>query len=448
MARFEPRSRLCALLVAALAGCATVRSVPVDAEGDRRSGAIEGIPYYLPRPYVAVKQPFPVGGRDLLVTATIDGNGNVLIARDALPKELEQLEELKHTNDGTIVPKSRIFLQGKPKKGETGSAGETPEDAGPEQTEGDEEPQGDEGDAEPKSGGKTHATGTVSPVVPISELFDIVYLPDFEERYVLRLRPRLGKLEANLGLQGGILGSLAVNVDNQAIASMVTDSVEAVVDVAKEVALGKLIPATSKEGDAVLQSKRDGAVTLRLRTTHEALPGLYPVLRPDEECLLTDPAQCPQDHAVATYGASTSTRTTTPSHDFLGATLVVPVGPYTRVAYRVRSTLVVELLDAQTVAARPEADAEKATTEPVDKEKVTTAVKQWISSAGLTKALGKVSIDVRTDAIVIRSSNSLSEKQAKSYEEKLTDARQKSLAKLEADLVTFVTGAAITVEGR
>ena len=57
-------------------GCAELRSYKVNAEGAKISGAEEGIPYYMPRPFIAVKQPFPINGRQFPITGKL-ANGYV-----------------------------------------------------------------------------------------------------------------------------------------------------------------------------------------------------------------------------------------------------------------------------------------------------------------------------------------------------------------------------------
>ena len=50
----------CLLLVS---GCSTISVVKVDSKGKRICGAVEGVPFYLSRPYIDVFEPFVVDTR-------------------------------------------------------------------------------------------------------------------------------------------------------------------------------------------------------------------------------------------------------------------------------------------------------------------------------------------------------------------------------------------------
>lgn len=365
--------QMVALATLLTSGCATVKSYSVSSstkEGEAK-GKVEGIPYYLPRPYVAVKKPFPVSGFDVLTSGTVGKDGAIAIAVESLPEPLKALAlggslGLFSSDTKSLVARQEIvFLQSAdgatsdPKSGGDASKGEKGEGE-----------QGEKGEAEPEEDASTkvETTGTTSPLVPISDIFDIVYLPDFSQKYVLRLRPRLGKLEANIALQGGMLSGLTVNLDNTAVASMVSEGIATALGAAKEIAVGKLVPASTDEAAEELQSLENETVTVRVRFAAEALPGVYPIMKPGEE---VPPCKTPCTPAQAGVA---------------NATLVLPVGPYTRVAYRVRHTLVVELPGVAVASKGVDKLNSQPASSPRDAKVAEKAeIFEWITQAGVSK---------------------------------------------------------------
>lgn len=267
----------------ALGGCASVNSYKVDAKGKRDQEAAEGIPYYQPRPYVAVKAPFPVNGYDLLVTGRTNDKGDILISKKALPAAVHKwMHTADDKNSFVLSADTPVQIRKHAKNGQNSQGGNS---------EGDGKPNGDTSADKAPDTGKASiqvSGGAASPVVPIGELFDIVYLPDFNERYVLSLNPGLGNLTATVTLQGGMLNSLNTNIDNTEIAKMVSQTIASVIDIKKQLLLADAAPAADTDplGDAVAkQAKKTGTrtVTLRIRLIEEALPGIYPVLKPMEQ---------------------------------------------------------------------------------------------------------------------------------------------------------------------
>lgn len=374
------------LTLLASTSCATVRSRKVASDGSFVGR--EGIPYYLPRPYLAVKQPFPVYGADFLAQGEVDAEGHVTVDAATLPEALRNYLATASTDPKrSHVPGSALRLHSSdatPDKGKKEDDDATKKDEDGE--EGGEEAGGEEKE-EPEektdAGSEIDAKGTTSPLVPISEVFDVIFLPDFEEKYVIRLRPRMGKLAATIGLNGGMLGGLAVNLDNTAIASMVTKSVETATDVAKEITLGKLLPAgdaaeeVNKLQSAAEEEKKPQRVTLRVRYAAEALPGLYPILKPGEQCPAKDAKEPASKNEVQMGCDGVASRR-------MGTELAVPLAPYTRIAYRVRHTLLVELITAT-------ASSEGKGSEPSGKGPCTDVavdeLKAWLTSSGAATGL-------------------------------------------------------------
>lgn len=82
------RNVLVLSLLFALSGCAdvSVRKVPTPAQYDNwddpkqaQADAIEGVRYYLPRPYVAVKKEFPFSSKTFLIHGTLSADGHTVV---------------------------------------------------------------------------------------------------------------------------------------------------------------------------------------------------------------------------------------------------------------------------------------------------------------------------------------------------------------------------------
>ena len=296
------RSMLGLLTAAVIGGCAHVNSYKVDSDGKRLKGVEEGIPYYQPRPYVAVKSPFPVSGGDLLVQGTVDSEGNVLIPKDAVPDRLKTWFRTSDVDANSLVVPGETVVRvrqqstradkdggdgngddGNDDDGDGGGGAGGAGSGGP-----SAKPPGEDDKKKEEAGGKNEMSGpAASHVVRVCDSFDVVYLPDFAERYVLQLNPGLGNLKATINLQGGMLNSFGTEIDNSAVASMVSQAVAAAVDVAKQYALAGLAPDEPTEtlDEAIRQQStaKSRKATLRIRCVAEALPGLYPILKPGEE---------------------------------------------------------------------------------------------------------------------------------------------------------------------
>jgi hypothetical protein len=74
-----------------LAGCASVDVVRVN---DKNRDSVKGFRYYLPRPYVVVKNAYPVAGADYLVPAIVQQDGRFQVEEKFLSPDIKaQLEE-------------------------------------------------------------------------------------------------------------------------------------------------------------------------------------------------------------------------------------------------------------------------------------------------------------------------------------------------------------------
>ncbi|MHC5010829.1 MAG: hypothetical protein ACYTG6_07760 [Planctomycetota bacterium] len=182
----------------------------------------------------------------------------------------------------------------------------------------------------------------------INDSFDIIYLPDFEEEYVVDPEENLGSLDISFTQgPGGVLMAMAMQVDNSAITRPVVDVwgdwVRAL-GRAGTGAIDQMVPAPEAQaeefdgrGPPGRHLVRGSIITLRIHVVSMANVGMYPILKADEmienrRCLsrLRD-CDCP-----ACRG--------TPIRELAARQHIVPVYPYSRIAYQVHKNILVERL--------------------------------------------------------------------------------------------------------
>jgi len=310
------------LAVLLATGCADVVVRRVTPEND---GGLDGFRYYLPRPYLALQKEMAVAGDEFVVVGEIGSNG-VTIPATSLPDPL-RYHFRASADGGALVPASEIgdamlpdVLRksaegdGKPLTRATGGSGD--EAAGPQ--------------------GSTVALANGDR--------SIVYLPDWDEKYAIKYKAGLGKVdtgEQGLRLRHGwMLDNVSLSIDNVELGKFVFSQIDKLTDLAslvgarKQKVLEPFADTLTKSADgADLVPKR---VQLRITYAILAQPGLYPLLKPCEEARYRERC-CGTGTAV---GASASGSPTTNSANWV----FVPYPPFTVVAYNVRRSVAVELL--------------------------------------------------------------------------------------------------------
>lgn len=147
---------------------------------------------------------------------------------------------------------------------------------------------------EPKetSGAKASTSGdpNTDPLIYESTLYDLILLPDFSEQYAIQVRSGIFKATADIGLENGwMLEKFNTDIDNSQISKFLFDTAGKLV----ELGLPKLLgvaesmaeAAAAPEAASELQSATQGTgVTVRVDWLDYAVPGLYPLLRPQEAC--------------------------------------------------------------------------------------------------------------------------------------------------------------------
>lgn len=334
---------LTAMVTAALAlgGCAAVKVQKLDADGKVVAGAAEGLRFYLPRPYVSVFEPFIVSSKVHLVEGELSADQQfVLITK--LPPGLDR-QRFAATGASAGSGPVRIASASVPVIGgrieSAGPAASAPAPAASAASAPAPTP--------PKSSGVLNIKATndnaAFAVTPQPRYFNILWLPDFEEQYVVNARAGLGNAGATIGFgQGWSLQSLDVTADNSALVKPLLDFYGTTLASLQKLATAKIeAPLAALAGKGGQQSAGapgaadarvfDGGTPLTLKVTEVRVvaPGLYPILKPKE---LKD--------AAASGAAATAAQ----------GRILQPVYPYTNIAFNTYDVLVVE-------AVRPSGDS-------------------------------------------------------------------------------------------
>jgi hypothetical protein len=268
-----------------------VRKVIADSANPKENNNPPGFRYYLPRPFVAVKQEFPVDSEDKYTYGTVKIiNGSKWLK---IPQKV--LKELNiYIDESQAVPsetKVRDTLQGQLSSGTKGGDGNAAKDEKDKTASGATNSAADKTtDSTPESASTAAGGGHV----PLSGLFDIVYLPDYGEQYAIELVAGLWMLE-----------SIAVKTDNTALTDALFAQIGKVMDFASTVGLAKLgVPQPSEAGTS-LQGLVAGPVKpekveaegeqilIRIRTVTYVVPGVYPIYKPAELKSTKKPADAP-----------------------------------------------------------------------------------------------------------------------------------------------------------
>jgi hypothetical protein len=294
-------SAAAACLLTACAGVAVHRVDPADTKAD-------GVPFYLQRPYIAVLEEFPIEGEQGYVLARYDAATKTVTLGDVGPLAARLgAGEQRFPLAALFVPRADASAPGAPHSGE--------EPKGPPQS----------GAAESKEELAIRAQGIAKwdPAVPndlaISDKFKVVFLPDLEEKYVIDANAGTGSADLSVATgPGGVLNQFQIQVDNSEIGKLLTETARTAVGLAKKAAefqIGKLHSVSADDIPA-------GTTTLALRYTYvgHATPGLYPMLKKSE-------------YPTGARGA------------IQDAYLIPAEWPYTRFAFKVRRTLLLEAID-------------------------------------------------------------------------------------------------------
>lgn len=325
------RSRNMAMLltgVAALFGasCAsvTVRKVPTPTQYvrwtdrmQRDADRMEGIRFYLPRPFVNVFESFPVRTDIYLASGTVSPDGkHVLVNKLVSLDDPSRVFDLNEINRPLTVP--TLYIKEGATTPQTAKPGEGKENPLSEfiarvlssKMQAEKKPAppraltdliGPPGPTQPRTGierRKVTNDNMAFAYQPLRGNFDLVYMPDFEEQYVVSGVAGLGNVqfEVNLG-QGWSLQGFNSLADNSELNRRIFHLIDTAMTIAQAAATAALglpalpglpLPAgvtqvTTPQASFVKDDVVEGApVSLKVVVVHYAAKGIYPVIKPRE----------------------------------------------------------------------------------------------------------------------------------------------------------------------
>jgi hypothetical protein len=254
------------VFVLALAGCGASMIVK-----DKNYNKV-GFPYYLPRPYLAVTDSFVVDAKYFLLDAELSQDGNNVIITSDIPPALSDI--LVH-NPMKISELSKSSIA------TTEGAEETPNSGIK------------DGSSDSSSSGTSTSSAqssTSKAPIELRKYFEIIYLPDFDEKYYVSGKANLGTVKYNLKFRDGwMLEGVDADVDNSKLAEMVTNILESTTGVLLDIVRLREGLIAGAEGEAgtegakkIITEGQAKQLTLLVTRTKEVIPGIYPFLKENE----------------------------------------------------------------------------------------------------------------------------------------------------------------------
>ena len=274
-----------------LGGCASV-DVQYVKPGDTTT---HGFRYYLPRPYVAVKKSFPVEYHEEYLPGRVKGERiqvNLAKASSSIRSLNTTGSDVWYIDFSKVTVSDSVQVDGKTFTTNAASGdGEKGNDG-----DGDMDKTKKDDESKPET---TAATSGPS-AVPINEFFDVLYLPDFKQQYAVDFESGLGSAKQSLKLQHGwMLTDYSGETDNSEVLNSIGSFIgSAVSSLAGFAAIGaqpggeEQDPAEGESEDNVNEAlslsapeisiAEEDKVLIKVMVARNALPGTYPVLKPDE----------------------------------------------------------------------------------------------------------------------------------------------------------------------
>jgi hypothetical protein len=267
-----------ALATLALFGCASVSVTKVT---PNNTACMDGFRYYLPRPYVVLKQAAPIAGDQFIIAGRINEAGNIVVKAADIP------EDLQYHFPGARRP----VISGEPGAPRETTAADDyvifPSEATISRVPGRMQPSSEEDETEAKSSAVVGSSGDIDPagdVVDFSDTLAITYLPDFDEQYSIKYSAGLGRITTGPnGLRlrhGWMLDNISLDIDNTKLGEFIFNQIDKFTGVAAT-ALTKQPPGTGFTPSSAEAAQRAG-VTLRINYVVMAQKGIYPLLKPCE----------------------------------------------------------------------------------------------------------------------------------------------------------------------
>lgn len=285
-----------------VAGCASVSVNKVDrVTGKVVEGAAEGLRFYLPRPYISVYEPFIVASEVFLARGEMSPDSNFVLLTQ-VPKGLSDVVNADLLNGTQSMGNLRIDASqvrvapaaaGTP---QSVSAAASAAPAAASAAAPASAASAGAADAPPKTDVKNGVLNYKSTndnnayaVTPQPRYFNILWLPDFDEQYVVTAKAGLGNAGVVMGFgQGWSLQGLDATVDNSATAKIGLDFLTGTAGALQKVITAKIegpLAALTGGGpqSASARSFTGGTpVTVKVTKVRVVAPGLYPLLKPKE----------------------------------------------------------------------------------------------------------------------------------------------------------------------
>jgi len=331
-----------------LAACASVNVQKIGSDGAPVGPA--GVRFNRPRPYVNVHEPFVVGARAYLVNGQVTPDGKFLLITSAT----DNLDGALRTALGSTIEVSRVLLTTPgaleaappgvvqsgddtptlppiPPPGDVATPAPTPAEPPAEEPQRPPAPPAERtGQAQFKIVNDNNAFATQ----PMRRYMDLVFLPDFEEEYVVQVESRIGNASAALDLgQGWSLQGLDARIDNDSITRRLFALYDESIKIALQLGRTALgvpgLPGGVQSGaDTTTAAEKLPAgtnVSIKVTLVRMVAPGLYPVLKPAEGLYV--------NNNMATL------KTLFPDLD---RRLLIPVYPMTNIAFNTYEVIVLE----------------------------------------------------------------------------------------------------------
>jgi hypothetical protein len=312
-------------------------------EMQQAADKMEGFRFYLPRPFINVFESFPITTDIYLASGRVSPDGRFIAIDSIIPlSTADDFGSISPQNVSTLpasmmIPQRWIYRpgamvrsnqdastpRGRPRAGlEPGDTGLSPEaiakiqeaieasrenaaDAAKQSSEAKEaatdasKSAGDAKQSAQQTTGQnrrnvTNDNGAFA-YQPLRGNFDLLYLPDFDEQYVVSSQSGLGNAEFKMNLgQGWSLQGFNSFTDNSALTKRVFDVIDTGLELGKAaaraaaLAAGVPLPGAARsaleppEPGQAFDEAAGTPVALKIVVVHYAAKGLYPVIKPRE----------------------------------------------------------------------------------------------------------------------------------------------------------------------
>ena len=334
--------------------CASVEIRKIGSDGEVTGP--EGMRFYMPRPYVAVNEPFIVGGEAYLVGGEITPDGQYVLINDVQPTEDANNRFISRFLGSTTrkIGVTSVIAVGGATPG-AGTGGGTEQSTSEEANGAADESEGADGNSARVEDGDGETENTTSSddsveeksgtlglkvandnsafaVTPLKRYFDIVWLPDFDEQYVVQGKAGLGNASIAMQMgQGWSLQGIEASVDNGAITGLMLGLIGQGADILSTLGRAQLglppvaMGETTEEGEQAGSEGSDATsfssgtpLTVKVTFVRIAAPGLYPILKPEEMAKIPSSQSAFEDR------------------------MLVPVAPMTNIAFNTYEAVIVE----------------------------------------------------------------------------------------------------------